>query len=161
VFDAGEASRLINDEGFKPGGGNLIFRLPLLKSLGRFSTELGPQGHDLGGGEDSEFLKRALDRGEPLLYLPAIRQYHYVDLARLRLGRLLRLSYQRSRASARLHRREGTGVPLYLWRKLAEYLLPALFSLNAGRSRFYLVRSAATLGEIRGIAEAGKAARPT
>jgi len=153
MFDAGETARLLNDAGFKPGGGNLIIRLPLLRALGRFSTELGPQGHDLGGGEDSEFLKRALDRGEPLLYLPQIVQYHYVDLARLRLGRLLRLSYQRSRASARVHRRAGGGIPLYLWHKLAGYLLSALFSLSAGRTRFYLVRSAAALGEIRGIAE--------
>lgn len=151
MFDAGDEQKDLTGESFKPGGGNLIFRLPLLQSLGRFSTELGPRGHDLGGGEDSEFLKRALDRGERLLYLPEILQYHYVDVARLRLSRLLRLSYQRSLASAQIHGDGDSGVPLHLWRKLAEYLLSAVFSLEASRTRFYLVRSAAALGEIRGV----------
>jgi glycosyltransferase involved in cell wall biosynthesis len=153
VFDAGDQSRLLDAESFKPGGGNLIFRLPLLKTLGRFSTDLGPQGHDLGGGEDSEFLQRALDLGEPLLYLPDIVQYHFVDLNRLKLSRMLRLSYQRSRASAGLHHGGLGGIPPFLWRKLLHYLVCACLSLSASRSRFYLVRTAAALGEIRGIAE--------
>jgi glycosyltransferase involved in cell wall biosynthesis len=153
LFDAGDEERFLETEEFKPGGGNLIFRLPLLKTLGRFSSELGPRGHDLAGGEDSEFLQRALDRGERLLYLPNILQFHHVDLARLRLSKLVRLSYQRSRASARIHAGDGSGVPLFLWRKLARYLLSASLSLTMRRRRFYLVRSAAALGEIRGIAE--------
>lgn len=153
VFDAGDEPKDLTDEGFKPGGGNLIFRVPLLFSLGQFSTELGPRGHDLGGGEDSEFLKRALDRGEQLLYRPEILQFHYVDTDRLRLTRLVRLSFQRSRASARIHGKVSAGVPLYLWRKLARYLLSAVLSLRASRTRFYLVRSAAALGEIRGLKE--------
>lgn len=151
VFDAGDEPRELTDAGFKPGGGNLIIRVPLLSSLGRFSTELGPQGHDFGGGEDSEFLKRAMDTGERLFYTPQILQRHYVDLARLRLVHMMRLSYQRSLASARLHHANAGGVPPYLWRKLLRYLLAAVVSLNHTRRRFYLVRSAAALGEIKGI----------
>jgi glycosyltransferase involved in cell wall biosynthesis len=154
MFDAGVEARLLDERSFKPGGGNLIVRLPLLRSLGRFATELGPKGHDLAGGEDSEYLKRALDRGEAVLYLPSILHYHHVDLERLRLGRLMRLSYQRSRASARLHH-AGAGEPLFLWRKLAQHLLAAILGPTATRRRYYLVRSAAALGEIRGIAEGG------
>ena len=149
VFDAGDVQRFIENEPVKPGGGNLVIRQALLNRLGLFSTELGPQGHDLGGGEDSEYLQRALDQGEHLLYAPDIVQYHYVDLDRLRLSRLLRMSYQRSRASARIHH-GGAGVPLYFWRQFAEYVLSAAFSLSFRRTRFYLVRSAAALGEIRG-----------
>lgn len=155
VFDQGDLPRFIEQEPFKPGGGNLIIRLPLLTSLGRFSIDLGPDGHNLGGGEDSEFLQRALDSGERLLYRPNILQYHYADLARLRLNRLLQLSYQRSRASARIHAGAASGAPLFLWRKLADYALSAVFSLSSRRTRFYLVRSAAVLGEIRGLNEAG------
>jgi glycosyltransferase involved in cell wall biosynthesis len=153
LFDAGDQARFIETRAFKPGGGNLIFRLALLETLGRFAADLGPRGHDLGGGEDSEYLQRALERGERLLYRPDILQFHHVDLARLRLSQLVRLSYQRSRASARIHAGDGPGVPLFLWRKLARYLLSATFSLTMRRRRFYLVRSAAALGEIRGIAE--------
>jgi len=152
TFDAGESHTLIDAESLKPPGGNLIYRTSLLKSVGQFSTQLGPQGHDFAGGEDNEYLQRALAQGELILYAPDIVQYHYVDLDRLRLSQLLRMSYQRSRASARVHR-VGAGVPLYLWRRLVEYLLSATFSLSSRRTRFYLVRSAAVLGEIRGLGE--------
>jgi glycosyltransferase involved in cell wall biosynthesis len=160
IFDAGSAPRFLDGAGFKPGGGNLIVRRSLLTELGHFSTELGPRGHDLGGGEDSEFLKRALDAGERLLYLPDILQYHYVDLERLQLQRLLRLSYERSRASARLQG-PHVGVPGYLWRKLGEYLASAIFSLNPRRTRFYLIRCAAALGEIKGVRESRSGASAT
>ena len=38
-----------------------------------------------------------------------------------------------------------------MWRKLAEYVFHAVFSLRWAKKRFYLVRIAAVLGEIRGI----------
>jgi glycosyltransferase involved in cell wall biosynthesis len=151
IFDAGESPHVLEGDSFKPGGGNLIFRVPLLRTLGEFSTNMGPRGHDLGGGEDSEFLHRALTRGEPLLYLPEILQFHYVDLDRLKLPRLLRLSFRRSHASTSLHHAMNGKIPLYLWRKLSEYLISATFSTSLARTRFYLVRCAATLGEIAAI----------
>jgi hypothetical protein len=77
-------------------------------------------------------------------------QYHYVDRERLRLANLMRLSFHRSKAGVNVHG-SGTGkVPLYLWRKVGEYLFSAVFSLDGRRTRFYLVRCAAALGEIRG-----------
>jgi glycosyltransferase involved in cell wall biosynthesis len=152
-FDQGEAQRFIENESFKPGGGNLIVRQVLLSRLGKFSTDLGPNGHNLAGGEDSEYLQRALNLGERLWYSPDILQYHYVDRNRLRLLQLMRMSYERSRASARIHH-VGGGAPLYLWRKVAQYLFSATFSLNPRRTRFYLIRSAAALGEIRGVRDA-------
>lgn len=42
------------------------------------------------------------------------------------------------------------GVPLYLYRKLVVYGLKSLLSLRQARRRFYLVRTAAVLGEISG-----------
>jgi hypothetical protein len=53
---------------------------------GQFSTELGPHGHDLGGGEDSEYVLRALMRGVRCQYVPDVVQHHYVDTERLKLG---------------------------------------------------------------------------
>ena len=38
-----------------------------------------------------------------------------------------------------------------MWRKLGKYSLNAILSLRWARTRFYLVRIAATLGEMRGI----------
>ena len=153
-FDQGDTPREITaDTGPIPGGGNLVLRRRIFELTGPFSTELGPHGHDLGGGEDSEYVLRALSRGERCQYAPGIVQHHYVDTERLRLGYLLKKSYQRTRSTSRIH---GNGrVPLFMWRKLAEYGFHSLFSLTWAKRRFYWVRTAAALGEVQGRRESG------
>lgn len=150
--DFGAESRELSDSGPIPGGGNQIIRVNLMRQLGPFATELGPQGHDLGGGEDTEYMLRALRMGARLWYAPEIVQYHFVDVDRLRLTYLLRKAFKRSAASIELTQ-AGTSrsrVPLYLYRKLASYAAFALTALKAQRRRFYLVRCAAALGEMAG-----------
>jgi len=153
-YDQGNAPKPITaEEGPIPGGGNLVVRRRVFELAGQFSTELGPHGHDLGGGEDSEYVLRALARGERCQYTPGIVQHHHVDTERLQLGYLLKKSYQRTRSTARIH---GDGsVPLYMWRKLAEYGFHGVFSLSWAKRRFYWVRTAAALGEIQGRSESG------
>lgn len=153
-YDQGEAAKTITaEEGPIPGGGNLVARRRVFEVAGQFSTELGPHGHDLGGGEDSEYVLRVLSRGERCQYVPDILQHHYVDTERLRLGYLLRKSYQRTRSTSRI---QGNGtVPLYMWRKLAEYGFHSLLSLSWAKYRFYWMRTAAAFGEIQGHSEAG------
>lgn len=150
--DFGSACRELGVEGPIPGGGNHILQVGVLRRTGRFSTELGPRGHDLGGGEDTDYILRALRAGERLWYVPGIVQYHHVDPARLVLRYLLRKAYRRSAAAVALNAVPGraSGVPLYLFRKLAAYALGALLSVGSARRRFYLVRSAAALGEMAG-----------
>ncbi|HMM75033.1 MAG TPA: sulfatase-like hydrolase/transferase [Gammaproteobacteria bacterium] len=158
-YDLGpESIPVTEDEGPVPGGGNLILRRPVFALAGRFSTELGPHGHDLGGGEDSEYVIRALRRGATLRYCPAIVQYHYVDLERLSLSYIVRKGFQRTRSTARL-KHTGEGVPLFAWRKLCEYLLQIVFATSWQQRRFYLVRVGASLGEIRGMREASRRKR--
>ncbi len=153
-YDQGSDPRTITaEEGPIPGGGNLAVRRQVFELAGQFSTELGPHGHDLGGGEDSEYVLRAMSRGVRCQYVPDMVQHHYVDTERLRLGYLLKKSYQRTRSTSRIH---GNGaVPLYMWRKLAEYGFHSLFSLSWARRRFYWMRMAAALGEIQGRRESG------
>lgn len=153
-YDLGSTPREITAEsGPIPGGGNLVLHHRVFETLGPFSTELGPQGHDLGGGEDSEYVLRALARGERCQYAPKILQYHYVDAERLRLSYLMRKGYQRTRSTARLH---GHGrIPPFIWRKVLEYGLNSLLSVSWTRRRFYLVRLASAIGEVRGLAESG------
>ena len=157
-YDQGDTPREITAEaGPIPGGGNLVLRRGVFDLAGPFSTELGPHGHDLGGGEDSEYVLRALSRGARCQYAPGIVQYHYVDAERLRLGYLLKKSYQRTRSTSRIH---GNGrVPLFMWRKLAEYGFHSLFSLGWAKRRFYWVRTAAALGEVQGRRESGHRGR--
>lgn len=153
-YDQGTQPKTITaEEGPIPGGGNLVVRHHVFKLTGQFSTELGPHGHDLGGGEDSEYVLRALSRGIHCQYTPYMMQHHYVDMDRLKLGYLLKKGFQRTRATSRIH---GTGrVPLYMWRKLAEYVFHSVFSLSWAKRRFYWMRTAATLGELQGHRESG------
>ncbi len=157
-FDQGDSPREITAQhGPIPGGGNLVVRRGVFDLIGRFSTELGPHGHDLGGGEDSEYVLRALAHGTSCQYAPRIVQHHYVDTERLKLGYLLKKSYQRTRSTSRIH---GTGrVPLFMWRKMAEYGFHSLFNLSWAKRRFYLVRTAAAIGEIQGRRESGHRGR--
>lgn len=147
-YDLGREPRTLHTGDPLPGGGNLFLNRSVFGRVGGFSPELGPKGHDLGGGEDSDFMGRALAAGETLQYVPEVVQHHYVDLRRLRLNYLLRKSYQRSLAVTWLGRTSPRFPPRYLWRKLATYLWRTATSLYWPRTRFYLVRTAAVLGEL-------------
>lgn len=146
------------DEGFEltpgravPGGGNLFLRTRWASRIGRFATDMGPTGHDLGGAEDMEWILRGLRLGARLRYVPEMVQYHYVDASRLTLGYLMKKAYKRTASTVRIDpERNGSRVPKYLYRKLAEYGVKAVTALDTSRRRFYLVRSAAALGELAG-----------
>lgn len=157
-FELGEMAHFVSGDEITPGGGNLFVRREVFGRVGEFSTELGPRGHDLGGGEDTAYVLKALAQGERLYYMPDIVQYHYVDPERLKLSFLMRFAYQRTFAAVRLG--PGTGkMPAYVWRKLATYGINALFSFGSDRRRFYMTRTAAALGEIKGLFEANASAR--
>ena len=150
-FDPGNQSRSLSLDDALPGGGDLIIKTDLLKRIGDFSVSLGPQGHNLMGGEDSDYVKRLLNSGATLIYSPSITQYHYVDPKRLTLIFLITLSFQRSRAITLVHNPQRVPIPRYIWRKLFNYSVNILFSLSLQKKRFYLMRFAATLGEAAGF----------
>jgi hypothetical protein len=156
-FDLGDDSFAVTAERAIPGGGNLFLRSAWLARVGRFNTELGPTGHDLGGSEDMDWVLRALNLGAQLQYIPAAIQFHYVDTRRLTLPYIVRKAYKRTASTVLLDPRiQGHRVPAYLYRKLAAYALATLTALDRARRRFYLVRTAATLGEFAGYRQRGK-----
>lgn len=150
-FDLGESPINITPTIELPPGGTLIAHRDVFKRVGNFSTDMGPKGHDLVGGEDSEFILRALNAGELIKYIPTIVQYHYVDPDRLKLGYLMQKSFQRTRSIILARHPEKQPIPLYLWRKLATYFFKMLFSFNQQKTRFYLMRISSTLGEVSGF----------
>lgn len=152
-YDQGIAHRLVTlEHGPLPGGGNLFLRTAVFGRIGGFSTDLGPRGHNLYGGEDTEFVRTALQKGERLQYVPEVLQYHYVDKQRFKLSYLICKSYQRSRAVARVHHQDKR-VPRYIWRKLGKHIAHTLLFRSWSKMRFYLMRTAATLGELQGMRE--------
>lgn len=156
AYEAGTETRLLSREkDVLPPGGNLVIRHHVFERVGQFATELGPQGHNLLGGEDIELLHRALAAGEQIVYVPGILQYHAILPEHLTVRYLVRKSYQRTRSALRIKPRAEGGIPLYLWKKCLVYGTKVLTSLaSEDRRRFYLVRLAAVVGEIQGLREA-------
>ncbi len=62
-FELGDVAHFVTGDEITPGGGNLFVRREVFGRVGEFSTELGPQGHDLGGGEDTAFVLRPCAQG--------------------------------------------------------------------------------------------------
>jgi glycosyltransferase involved in cell wall biosynthesis len=156
IFDLGDNPIQITLETAHPPGGNLFVHHSVFETVGEFSTELGPSGHNLAGSEDSDFILRALNKEVAIQYIPDIVQYHYVDEARLKLGFLIKMSYQRTRTLTQIKTGHSHSIPRYLWRKLAEYVVQGLFSLSWQRTRFFSMRVASTLGEIAGFMNSGR-----
>jgi GT2 family glycosyltransferase len=160
-FDLGDVARAVTSELAIPGGGNLFLRTDWLGRVGRFSTDLGPTGHDLGGSEDMEWVLRALQLGAHLQYVPNAVQHHYVDTSRLTLPYIVKKAYKRTASTVLLDPKlQGSKAPRYLYRKLAGHILAALTAVAQARRRFYLVRTAATLGEFAGYRQRGKRGIP-
>lgn len=152
TFDLGSMSREVPEGVATPGGGIIFFRCKLFDRVGPFDETLGPKGHDLGGAEDIDWVRRARFMGERVVYVPDALQYHCVNAGRLRLPYVARKAYHRTSSRLRISRNPTLdgGVPLYMYRKAIAYLVAALTSLTGNRRRFYVVRLAATLGEIAG-----------
>lgn len=150
-YDPGTKEHFLSEMDILPSGGNLILRPDIFKRVGSFSTELGPKGHNLAGGEDTAFIKKALTHSERLYYAPQILQSHFVDQNRLKIGFLIRFAFQRTSAVVSLNE-SFNHIPKYVWRKLINHIASTLFTFNQDKRRFYLIRTAATLGEIKGFA---------
>jgi arylsulfatase A-like enzyme/GT2 family glycosyltransferase len=151
-FDLGADTFAIPPHSRYPSGGNLAVRRGVFDAVGGFSVELGPTGHNLAGGEDHDFVKRAVDKGFVLRYLPGMRQLHAIDSTRMSTRYTLRKSFQRSRASFLIRRYDYLPRP-YMARKILGHLAKALFTFDHERRFFYLVRLGASLGELTGAIE--------
>jgi glycosyltransferase involved in cell wall biosynthesis len=152
-YDLGDTAKEITLAHKLPSGGNITVRREVFERAGVFSTDLGPQGHNLMGGEDLEFLKRCLSQGRRILYVPTLRQLHAIEAERMCTRYMLRKSYLRSLSSERMSGRRQMGLKPYMIVKLSRYGVNALFSLNANRRFYYLIRMAAALGELRASVE--------
>lgn len=152
-YDFGDVPKDIPPGHKLPSGGNVTVRRQVFEQVGNFSTDLGPQGHNLMGGEDHEFLARCLAQGVRILYLPTLRQLHAIEPERMRTSYMLRKSYLRSLSARRMNGAPREGLRPYLLVKPVQYGLKALFTLNANRRFHYLIRMSAALGELHAAVE--------
>lgn len=148
-FDLGTAPRTLAPKERLPSGGNITVRRRVFERIGSFAIELGPTGHNLAGGEDHEFLQRAVDAGFRIRYLPGVRQLHAIDQERMRTGYVLRKSYLRSRSSFLIDPPSTRPRP-YMLRKILGHSLRVLLAWSSDRRFHALVRLAASVGELAG-----------
>lgn len=149
-YDLGDTPLEVSSEMKLPSGGNITVRRDVFTRAGDFSTELGPQGHNLMGGEDIEFVRRAMQVGARILYVPSIQQKHAIEAERMATFYMMRKSYLRSLSNVMMEQSTPRGVRPYMIVKTLQYALHALISLRSSHRFYYLIRLAATLGEVRG-----------
>ena len=138
----------------------MFLRRSVFERIGLFSEHLGPMKHNLSGGEDVDFVVRAIKSGERFLYVPGAIQYHHVDYDRFTLQYLVKKAYKRSSVSRHVRCSSSmeisSNIPLYLYRQVVIRLWKAVFTINQNKRRFYLVRLASALGEIEGLCKSKK-----
>lgn len=136
---------------FIPGAGNLVIKRTVFEKIGFFNEAFGPKGHNLQGGEDLEFVRRTLKKGNRLMYIPDILQYHQVEKENLSLNYIIKKAYYRSMTAYQLNEQISPGpVPLYLYRMALTHLVKFIFSFRQAARRYYLVKLATVMGEIQG-----------
>ena len=101
-------------------GANMVVRRGVFDRVGLFDTNRGHKGTRLAGGEDVDFIRRALAEGVPVLYDPRLVVWHRIPPERLRRGYFLRWHFDKGEAETRLGPaptgRALFGAPLFRYR---------------------------------------------
>jgi glycosyltransferase involved in cell wall biosynthesis len=138
IFDTGPDARELVEP---PFGANMAFRKTMFEKYGEFRTDLGRCGGNMMSNEDTEYGKRLLVGGERIHYEPSAVVYHSISPDRVRKEYFLAWWLGKGRAEFRESRIEpGTrwriaGVPFYLIRRLAKWILRWVFTFESA-SRF-------------------------
>ena len=153
MFDLGpEAGQLTES----PFGNNMAFRKGMFNKYGGFRTDLGPQRDSKMPGEDTEFGDRLLAAGEHLRYEPSAIVYHFAPQDRLQKKYFLAWWFNKARADIR---RQGilpdkrwflAGIPLYMFRRLAVWMLRWMFAIGPSRRFSSKVKVWFLAGQIAG-----------
>jgi glycosyltransferase involved in cell wall biosynthesis len=124
-----------------PVGTNMAFRKSLFECYGGFRTDLGPCPGSQIRNEDSEFVRRLLQAGEPLYYEPAAIVYHPIPNNRLTKDYFLAWWFDKGRSDIRDSRISlelqwtVCGIPLRFFRQLIRWVIQWMFTVN-GKGRF-------------------------
>lgn len=150
-YDMGNVERDITPEMKLPSGGNIVMRHDVIASTGLFSVVLGPTGHNLLGGEDHDYIRRALSQGYRLLYVPTLKQRHLLEHERMTTRYMMRKCFLRSYSSVIVHDdADGFRALPSMLRKGFFHGVRAMLSRHRDQRFYWLMRLAATAGELRG-----------
>ena len=148
-------------------GANLAFRRALADEIGTF-TGLGRQGNKVFGGEETEFLDRALKAGHRMFYAPRAAVKHLVAAARIEPAYLCKAAFANgvTRAFMRNPFTLFTAALLamrYGFRSLLYLFLEVMFYPLAMKRRWvhYRIRRAEGFGTVVGTWRRFRGSLPT
>lgn len=152
-FDFGPEARELTEPLF---GASMAFRKEVFDKYGLFRTDLGPSPNSdtPDCNEDVEFTNRLIAAGEKLYYEPSAVVYHPIPENRLHKQYFLKWWFDKGRADIRAVGVEpGTkyyieGVPLYLCRRLAVWILRWMVALKPSRRFSCKLRAWTIAGKI-------------
>jgi len=136
AFDAGTMAGALHRP---PYGANMAFRKEVFEKYGGFRTDLGRTAMSLQGREDIELGSRLLAAGLRLRYEPDAVVYHPAPENRMRKDFVLRWWYGFGYSEVvelgppSSGRWVLYGIPLYLFRRMARWILQWMISINAAR----------------------------
>ena len=113
-------------------GGNAVLTRSILRRVGLYSTDLGPQGSRFLADEDTDMYLRLLAAGAKGMYLPDLIIYHYIHPERLTRRYFRRWHFWRGVSSGVLDKRHPKnvaylfGIPRFLFGNAVRALLRML-----------------------------------
>ena len=152
LCDFGEKERQL--EGVLPSGVNVAIRREWIESLGKFREDLGP-GTALPYAEDTEYLRRLVERGYVYFYVPRALVYHFNPVERITKSYVLHWIYDAARCQVIAYKALKAvptinGIPRYLLRQFIQRLISWLAHIGRESGFHRKMRMINTLGEIAG-----------
>lgn len=145
-YNLGQYSKVLSNEDKIPSGGNIIIKRSVIEKIGMFNESIGPTGHNLVGGEDHDFLKRAISKGICIKYYPQLRQWHQILYDRMSYKYMFIKSYKRSFSVVNM--KHHITLKPYMFRKVITYLWQTITCFDSKKRMFYWTKLAAALGEL-------------
>ena len=143
-FDKGK-STLPFDDGSSPCGASFVISRKLVEKNGRFDANFGVCGDRPGRGEETDYFKRAMEKGATGFYCGDVLCHHDALVERLTSAYMLKHGFEKGRAEFLF----GNQIPSGIFKQF-EIALKAAWQLVKGRRDLYL-QGIINLGMLRGI----------
>jgi glucosyl-dolichyl phosphate glucuronosyltransferase len=112
-------------------GANLAVLSSMFRRYGVFDTSLGNNEGKLYGGEETEFVRMLLERGETVLYCPDVLVHHCIPGFRMRKSYFRKWVYDKGELKALqmgvYRKRNFLGIPFYLLNATLQSLFDFIF----------------------------------
>lgn len=159
--DCGESDEDFQKLNNLPTGGNMFFRKKAFDEDNYFREDLGPIGQKMEYGEDAEFCRRLVEKGEKLFYISKAIVYHNIPVERINKKYFCRRRFDSACDEIRYRKGDKKlpylfGVPRYLFMHFLSDFIKWIFSIRNERRFFYRLKVCTDMGQIKGYRKVTK-----